>query len=189
MRVRIVYILAIACITGCAPYNHHFYDIDIPGRELSNRCGIPESSLFSYQGLYIRIEVNAAHTPTNLGLTVYVPEGKDVKFLSDSVSIQEPLKSPPLEKLHHLRPRDESSTGLHDSTSTMKGKSVVRKSIFGDVTHHMPYRFDLQPAFVAHEENGAITLPSMEIDKVRYPPVVIPYRAASKFVFASLNGC
>ena len=166
-----------------------FYDIDVDGRQLSNRCGIPESALFPYQGLDVRVEVSTTAAPPNLRLTIYVPEGSSARFLSDSVVIQEPRGTPAASQPYRLVHADGALTGLNTATGLMTGKTVVWKSLLGDITSHQPYRFEVQPNFVAHDKDGAILLPGMEINQVAHPPLAIPYRATSKFVFAALNGC
>jgi len=190
MRFAALGIVTIGILCGCAPYNHHFYDVDVPGRELSNRCGVPETALFPYHGIYMRVQINSPDPHPSFRLAVYVPEGITARFLSDSVIIDEsPRSKDEMSKKYQLLSTDPKYTGLATSTSTMKGGTFIRKNFFGDLVSHKRFAFGTEPDFLAISKDGLITLPGMEINGVQYPSFVIPYRATSKFVFAALNGC
>jgi hypothetical protein len=190
MRLSVLSIVTAGILCGCAPYNHHFYDVDVPGRELSNRCGIPETASFPYHGIHIRVQINSPDPHPSFRLTTYVPEGINARFLSDSLLINEsPHSENEIGKKYRLLSFDSQYTGLATSMSTMKGETFIRKNFFGDVVSHKRFPFGTEPDFLSITKDGLVTLPSIEINGVQYPPLVIPYRATSKFVFASLNGC
>jgi len=180
---------AAAAATGCAPYNHDFYDIDVPGRQLSNRCGIPETAKFAYHGLDIRVGINVISMSPAFTLLVDVPEGLVARFVSDVVTIHEPLDSSGLKINYQLRTFNSEYTGIASAIAPMIGKSFVHQNFFGEVTTQNTFFFGLLPEFRANEVKGLVTLPSMDINGTTFPPLIIPYRKTSKFVFASLNGC
>ena len=189
MRIQALGVAFLGIVSGCAPYNHHFYDIDIPSRELRNRCGIPEFASFPFHGVYMKVQVNGVDRQPGFTLSVSVPAGQTARFLGDVVVISEPgfLARRAIQKyqLHLTYARNAEAT----TTGEMTGFTHVQEHLLGDLVSHETYHFNTIPEFFASEKYGEITLPGIVVNGVTYPPLVIPYKATSKFVFASLNGC
>jgi hypothetical protein len=189
MRIHALGVVVLGIVSGCAPYNHHFYDIEIPDRELSNRCGIPETASFPFHGIYMQVQVNGVDRRPGFRLSVSVPAGQTARFLSDVVVIDEPVSPSRSDNRKYQLHLAYAHAAQATTTGEMRGSTYVQKHLLGDIVSHETYYFNTVPEFFANEKVGEITLPSIEVNGVEYPPLVIPYRATSKFIFASLNGC